>query len=387
MAMQTLLASHQVVEKLDQFQNLDFDKKQSSAPVVVVSAIMGSDKVLELVKQHDLKKMSGHDIVLFGADRQAAFSKILDTILSEITKGSSPVIFELFDRINKGVDEADLPNLEKSIEASLKVGMIQRLLEALKLSSVAKRVQNASVEIDKLMTSKSRSIVELTSTMQNDIKTEVDKLIQDSARLTALAKEYRDNIGIFDIYVRAGKQILANGQEDLAKMQKDAEFDPLLKEECKNFQQRLDLFHNQLVKLELILAKAPEELEAIRLGQGASYANIAEVSSSALSEMNDIKSALIRMATSHQNRTVQMMSTQRRSLRENLQQVGNNMLGEVAVSAAEAQGNNRLADAELLKKNAEQLKAISNKVLDATNANQLKFKQARLRLEEVKNLL
>lgn len=332
---------------------------------------------------------SEESLVLYGSERQKEISLALDRLLEEITKGNSPVLFELFTKLKKGIGETDIGELEVSIRESQKQKWYHALLDTLKLSSVAKRLESSSEHIGGLLTKKSKTLLELTQQMEKDLAVEVQKLIRDSKMMSNLAKEYRTNVIAFQDYVDLGKSLLAKAKE--AEQQKISAAtqsgDALQIEESKQFSQKVELFENRLLVLETIVQTAPAELEAIRLSQGASFSTIAETASSSLQEFSQIKSILIRLAAAHNIQSVQAINNERRKLRDSLQAHGVNTLQNVAVSAARAAGQNRLDDAQKLLDFTTKISDISAQVLEEGKQNKVRFEEARQKLSQAKTLL
>ncbi len=353
------------------------------------SVSVPNSQLTEKAKAFDLTVVDEQQVVLFGSDRQKAIGTALDGLLTEITKEQSPVLFELFRKLKKGVDEADIATVEAEIRKSMEKGFFSGLLDSMGMSSVAKRLEKANEKIGSMLTSKSKSLLDLTREMETQIQVEVAKLIANSRSLNALAEEFRKNVTEFGQYVEVGKIVLANAKNTLATKQAHAATTnaPLDIEEVKLFAQKVDLFETRLVTIETILQKAPAELEAIRLSQGASLATLGETANSALEEFNDIKSILIKLSVSHQIQSVQAINAERRQLRDKLQTHGTNLLGTVAVNAANAQGQNRVDDAKKLLEFATNVNSIAKKVEDEKKQNQVRFTEARANLLAVKKLI
>lgn len=345
--------------------------------------------IAQKAKQFDLSTVDEQAIVLYASDRQKEVGSALDGILAEITKEQSPVLFELFRQLKKGIEDTDLSAVEQKIRKSQETSIGGRLLQSIGLSSVAKRLEAANEEIGKLLTSKSKSLLDLTRDMETKLQAEVLRLISNSQQLNTLASTFRTNIGTFGEYVEVGKVVLANAKQTLAVKQAQAATTnaPLDIEAAKLFEQKVNLFETRLVTIETILQKAPAELEAIRLSQGASLATLGETANSALEEFNDIKSILIKLSVSHQIQSVQAINNERRALRDQLQSHGTNLLGQTAEAAARAQGENRVQDATKLLDFAKNLNTINAKVEAEKQQNQARFAQARASLMEVKKLV
>lgn len=354
------------------------------APVTPVNTA-----IAQKAKQFDLSTVDEQAIVLYASDRQKEVGSALDGILAEITKEQSPVLFELFRQLKKGIEDTDLSAVESKIRKSQETGFFGGILQSVGLSSVAKRLESANEEIGKLLTTKSTSLLALTRDMEDKLQKEVLRLISNSQQLNTLASTFRTNIGTFGEYVEVGKVVLANAKQTLVVKQAQAATTnaPLDIEAAKLFEQKVNLFETRLVTIETILQKAPAELEAIRLSQGASLATLGETANSALEEFNDIKSILIKLSVSHQIQSVQAINNQRRQLRDQLQSHGTNLLGQTAEAAARAQGENRVQDATKLLDFAKNLNTINAKVEAEKAQNQTRFAQARASLMEVKKLV
>lgn len=101
----------------------------------------------DAIRVFNLKEASGEQIVMFGNDRQKEFGTKLDAVLVELTKGTNPVLFQLFDRLSKGMKDVNIPELEKEITESQNTSLGGKLLQAFGLSSVAKRLEESNKRI------------------------------------------------------------------------------------------------------------------------------------------------------------------------------------------------------------------------------------------------
>jgi hypothetical protein len=339
----------------------------------------------KLVTEFDLVKVDGPDIVLFGVEPQRKIAAKLDEILQEITKGNSPVLFELFDKIKKGVDQADLPSLEKDIREAQNVPFAQRMLQKVGLAKAGAYLQKVTGELQKTLQAKSSSLLDLVKTTEGELQVKVQALVQDASKLSKLSLDFRQNFVDFDVYVDAGDQILALAKARLEEYKVKAQSGDILDvETAKNFEQKVDLFENRLITIKTAMAQAPAELQSISLSQGAALTTLGETATASLQEFNSIKSALIKLSVNLQNQSLQSINNQRRELRDKLAVYGNQTLENVAVGAAKAQGINRLEDAQKLLENATKLREISEKVAKEQQANKQRFAEAQQKLLQSK---
>jgi hypothetical protein len=337
----------------------------------------------------DLSEIPGEQIVLFGSERQKEFGTQLDAILVELTKGTNPVLFEMLNKLSKGVEEVNIAELEKEIRESNQVGILGKLAQMVGLSSAAGRLRKIDEKIGTMLKSKSTGLLQICEDMQKTTNTEVVKLINDSKRLYQLSQGLQDNIVEFKKYVDAGKIALESAKQDHQNKEALAlqSGDSMKIDEAKQLADKINLFENRIVVLETAVQKAPVNLEAIRIGLNASLSTLGETANSALEDFNDIKTDLIKMSVTHQIQTVQGLNEQRRKLKASLQAHSNTQLGEVALKAAQSQGLNRLEDATNLLESAKQLTDINTKMKTECEQNKQRWEQARTQLLEVKQLV
>lgn len=338
---------------------------------------------LSNVQPFRIAETPGQELVLFGNERQKEFGAKLDGVLVQLTKGTNPILFELFNQLSKGVEGVNIPELEKEITASTKVGPLGKLLMAVGLTNASKRLQKANARVGGMLKTKSTSLLKLCEDMQKTTETEVGNLINDTQKLQVLALELRQNVDVFREYVQCGHQMLASARSELAELKND----PSKSIEVKNLEDKINLFESRVVVLETVLQKAPTNLESIRIGMNASLATLGETANSALEDFNDIKTILIELSVTHQIQTVQSLNDQRRALKAGLSTHSKQQLQNVAVTAASAQGLNRLNDATQLMESAKSLAETNAKVKAEIEANKQRFADARATLSEIKTLM
>lgn len=348
-----------------------------------------SSAIAQLVASNSLVKMDDNKVVLFGVEKQKATAQALDGILVEVTKGNSPVLFELFKQLSKGVEEADLPALEAKIRDSLARKWWHSILDSVGLSSVAKRLEKANDKIGSMLTSKAATIKTITDRMEQDMQTQAQDLIAKGQQLNKLAAQFRRDIDEFTIISQAADQILAQGKIELQNRMAEATAsgDPLKVEDAKRFEQKVQLFESRSVVLHTILTRAPAELESIRLTQGAALTTLGEVAVGALAEFNQIKSTLIQLSTAHGIQSNQALTEERRKLAALLTSHGTNTLATVASNAAKSLGENRVRAANELLTFATNINTISKTVAEEHRQNKTRYEEARNKLGEVKKLL
>ena len=360
-----------------------------SANLNIVLSDTAKQQAVQIANSLPFTAMDEKQVVLFGQHLQKGLSEKMDVMLQEITKGNSPVLFELFRQLKKGINTANIGEIEAEIRKSINKGFFTNILESVGLSSVAGRMQKANAKINELITKKATTLRELIGEMENSIQTEANKLIDSTSRLHQLGDSYRGSVEEIGIYVEAGRVIYNEGLIEYNKQLEAAKNsqDPVQAEACKRFKQKLDMFQARVLVLETAYAKSPVEMEYIRLGEGASLTTLGETANTVLEEFNDIKSTLIKLSVIHQIQTVQIMNQERRELRKALQSHSNDLLEDVSVNAEKSKGIHRLEDAEQLLDIAKRIDTIYTKVEEENKNNQLRFAEARTKLVEAKAIV
>ena len=358
------------------------------ATVTVILPPEKAQAVTEMADRFSVLKAEPHTLITFGQEAISSFGARLDQILSQITNADSPVLFELFRTIRDGVNDADLKDLELSIREKLKGSFLERILTAIGLGDPAKRLKRVTDEVRGMLQSKAKSLGDLVKPMEKQIEEESGKLIAEVSRMSTLAQGYRDTIISLGVFVEAGRRILSQGEDDRARLTAEATSgDPLKIQEARDFAQKLDIFQNRVLVLETAYAKAPADLDSIGIARGAALATLADTVTSANAEFNDVKSILIRLHALFQMQSVQQMNAMRRELRASLQQYGLQVLDDVAVGAAKASGEARLADAELVLGTAKRLRSIADKVMAEGQRNKERYAAARSKLEQARQIV
>lgn len=358
---------------------------QLPVAVAVHLPVEWSQKVPEVVQKFNVPSLAGTQIVTFGQEPVSEFSRHLDEMLEQVTKADSPVLFELFRQISKGVKDMDLPSLEADIRKKLEGGWLTRLAHMVGLGSQASRLEAAAEEVRGLLKSKASSLLDLIRPMETQVTTESNKLIGEINRLGQQAAGYRDSILHLGVYVNAGREILAGAKQQLVGIEAAAQSsnDPMQVRDAKDFRTKVELFENRVLTLESAYAKAPVDLESIGIAQSAGLMTLADTISSSQVEFNDIKSALLRLNATFQIRSLQQLNSMRRELRADLQKYSLQQLETVAVDATRSATDAQLENAQLLLGVANTLGGISDKVDAERQKNVTKIAQTRELLKQV----
>lgn len=369
---------------LGNLPTLEVKTAQLVDPKVLGEAGMAA--VAKRVGEKRLSTMSTQELALWGSGRQKALGEKLDVLLTQVNRKDSPIIFELFDRVKKGVKEANLSEIEAAIRKSLDEPWYGPVLNFFGLGDKAKQIQEMQERFQQLISAKAKTLQELTSNMEADLEKEVYHLIEDGVRLEHQIGEFRTNVFEYAIDVVAGKKLLEDAQEDDKRMRREAEEtkDPLKAQAVRDFTRRYQSFQSRVLVLQEAYVDSPMTLEMLGGIQGAEMATLSETANSSLQDFNKIKSLLLMLTSLYKTKSLQAMNDQRRMIKQKLQQFAIELYDDVAVTAAKAQGDNRLEDAQIALSIATALENVGNKVQAAYRENNEKFAQAEQLLIQAK---
>lgn len=342
-----------------------------------------------IASQKSLFSFTESEVINYSSGIQSSISQQLDVILANITKGNSPVLFQLFQKLKRGMDDAKVEEVEEAIRKSLEKGVLNSFLDRVGLSSVSKRLQSSNEVINNLITKKSVSLKDLVAEMEKQVKEEATKLIEFTGNMKKAGQVFRDSIENAGVLAVAGRLLLEEAKteyDNKIALTKDNN-DPLLAETIQRMKQTMDLFEGQVIIMEILYVKSPQELEYIRLGEGAALTTLAETANTVLSEFIDIKSSLIKLAVMNQLQSLQTLNQERRNLRNQLKNHSYNLLEKLSIDAEKAKGINRLEDAENLLTISKRIDGLHDKLKTETQNNQTRFAEARTKLETVRKSL
>lgn len=366
-------------ENKSDFESL-LDKPIKSVPDIPQNPSL-SESVQKLVRDNALTlQTESEKAITFALDVEKKLADSLNSLLEVITKGQSPVVFEMFNRLSKGVKDVNIGELKETIEASQKQSGWKKLFG----QSIGKHLEEAHKKISDLLTSKSKSLLDLVKSMEIDAAKSAETVRSSVNTIKQLGENYRKLSQELYDYDLAAQEILKNGRVYLASL---PESNPIELQTKKSFEQLLDLFENRSIMIKQSLAEVPVQLDFVRASEGSGLVTLSESISGSVFEFNQIKTALIKISVSYNIGSLQTLSDERRKLRENLSKHGDDQLEKVAIKAAQMSSTNRLEDANLLLESAQRLSSLADKVKAEKEAASLRNKEALEKLEQAKKII
>lgn len=359
------------------------------APVVVVGpGAFDAGKIVLPPHRHadaqaalgklDIMTATPATIVALGSGAERNLHQTLDGFLSRLDKGNAAPVFALFDRLEKGVEDADLPSILKSVQ-STKPGLMALLLGAIRLKGPKKVAMEMYEAAAASIKSSTNTLTTEMQAMEGDLEKQLQKLLTEIEQIEALSRTYGDHFAEFAFEAAVAQAYVAKARGQVAAREQElsGSKDLIALGELRDLQNRLQLLESRALALEGTYTKLPTSALVIQQIRDAGVQTFQETLVTASSQFGDIKMTLLMIHGAFSVKSVQDLGARRAKLSDQLLAVQGQLMTQVVTSASNAAGDNRVAQAEHIKKAIEQAKAAQQIVLQARNLNAKKFENAR----------
>jgi len=312
------------------------------------------------------------DIAKLGSEAEVALHRTLGGFLDKIEKGEQPKIFTLVSRLGEAVDAQRLPALADEI-LNAKPSFMERLAGMFSKKALAKAMQRAFEEIRLRAAGKTMTLNDVLKAMETELADEQRRLEGELRTQEQLKESYREHFRQFGVVVAFMLAWLAQSRDEVqhaAAQGADAT-------ELRALNEKLQALESRTLALEGTLTRLPADQLTIRMLENAGIATLQETMTTASSRFASIKMTLLTIHGTLVTQGVQRLAEQGAALDANLLAVRSALMKDVVDKAANAPGDNRLAQAEGLKKIVADTKELVAIVDRAAENNQKKFQAAR----------
>ena len=332
------------------------------------------------VRSLSIRTMPLLQIAGLGADTEVALHKSLGAFLDRIDKGDSPQIFRLVSELSAAVKAEDLGGLADKILTG-KPDFFEGLLAKLSPKRLAASRDAMFENLRMMVSGKTRKLGSVLDKMEKEIEVEKGKAIDEARTLERLKENYQDRFRDFALASVFLSTLVAKARGEFAAIQAaEAAGRNDSNLSVQEAQDKLQAIESRALAIEGVFTKLPAEQLVIRQVQTATIQTVQEVTTTTAARFASIKMTLLTLHGAMSVQNLQRVAQQGADLDQNLAAVRNRLVTSVVTSAANAPGDNRLAQAEQLRevvKNTEQLQIVVEK---ARVDNAAKFEQARAML-------
>jgi hypothetical protein len=336
---------------------------------------LSADQVQQIRSQlasSSLAAISQMDIAKVGSEAEAELHHTLGSFLDRIEKGEQPRIFTLVKRLSEAVDEQQLPALADEI-LNAKPTLWERIVGAFSRKSLSRALQRAYEEIRLRAAGKTRTLNDLMKGMERELEQEQRRLEGELRAQEELKESYRQHFVNFAVVVAFMTSWLDKARTEVQQAIA-AGADTATQRALAD---KLQALESRTIALENTLTRLPSDQLTIRMLENAGLATLQETTTTASGRFASIKMTLLTIHGALVTQGVQRLAEQGAALDANLLAVRSTLMKDVVGKAANAPGDNRLAEANGLKKIVAETRELVQIVDNAAQANRQKFDAAR----------
>lgn len=332
------------------------------------------------VDKFDFEAIPAQHIASLGQEPTVALNRVLDSFLDRVNKAENPQIFKLVDTLADEIAKERIGELADQI-LSAKPSVMNRIMGVFSKKALQRGMDTAYEELGRVARNKSKSLSDVVSTMEKKLQLEMNKLNEELRVMDTLKGEYRKAFVSFAEEVVFLHNALNKAQAQMPALLAAADKDVIRQQELQDKLQNLE---SVALSREAMMTRMPAEQLIIRQLQNAGVSTLQELSVTMGDRFASIRMTLLGIHGANLVRGVQRLGQANANLDSQLQEARAKLMGVVVTTAANAPGDNRLQQANELKRVVADTQALQNIVEAARDTNKAKFDEARTTMAAVR---
>ena len=326
----------------------------------------------------DFAQMPAGDVVKLGFEAEQALQRTLDGFLSRLDKNTASALFALFGRLEEGVEDAKLPEILDKIQNGEKPGFLASLAGRLRGRRPEEIAQEFLAEIGELITGRTKTLADQMTRLEGELNGQMQKLTGELQSLDALKKGYSAHFAEFTVAAGVARAFLEKARAFVKAEEGQLNAaDPVAQARLLELRDKLQLLESRALALEGTYTRLPADQLVIQQIEQAGVATLQETATTAASRFASIKMTLLSIQGAFAVKSVQQLAGRQAKLDQQLTDLRGRALKDVAVTAATAPGENRLAQANQIEQIIATTAEIHDLVAAAKKSTEEKFEQAR----------
>ena len=336
----------------------------------------------------DFSTIAPGDIVKLGLDAERSLQETLDGFLSRLDKNTAAKLFDLFGRLEKGVEDAQLPDLLKRIQEGEKPGFFSGMMARLRGKSPEDLFKEFMDEVGALVAGRTQTLADQMRRLESELNTEMQTLFAELQQLDRLKGAYSRHFGDFTVSAAAARAFLERAKAYVEAERTQANpADVVAQARLRELDDKVRLLESRALALEGTYTRLPADKMVIQQIEQAGVATLQETATTLASRFASIKMTLLSLHGAFAVKSVQQLSQRQARMDAQLAQLRSATLKDVAVTAAATPGDNRLAQAQQIESIVASTKEIHGLVEQAKRQTDEKFVQARQKFADARREL
>ena len=326
----------------------------------------------------DFATMRSSEIVKIGLDAEQALQRTLDGFLARLDRNTAAQVFALFGRLEKGVEDANLPEILEKVQNGEKPGIIGSLLARLRGKRPEQLAEELLAAIGALITGRTKTLADQMTKLEGELSTEMQKLFGELQALDGLKNSYRVHFDEFTVAAGLARALLDKARKKVEEEEAALNpSDPVAQSRMLELKNKLGLLESRALALEGTYTRLPADQMVIQQIEQAGIATLQETATTVASRFASIKMTLLSIHGAFAVKSVQQMAGRQAKLDRQLTELRGRALKDVAVTAALAPGENRVAQAQQIERIIASTKEIHELVAAAKRTTSENFELAR----------
>ncbi|MBI2770438.1 MAG: hypothetical protein HYX47_12505 [Burkholderiales bacterium] len=356
------------------------DPLETGAIVLRPEQVLQAEQALAAL---DFAAVPSGDIIKIGLGAEQALQKTLDGFLARLDKKTASKVFALFGRLEKGVDDAKLPEILDKIQKGEDPGFFAGLFAKLTGRKPEEAFREFMQEVGELISSRTQTLADEMGRLEGELSKEMKTLFGELQALETLKQSYGTHFASFTVDAAVARAFLEKARKYLA--QQTAAADPAdvsALARLRELQDKLRLLESRALALEGTYTRLPADQMVIQQIEAAGIATLQETATTVSSRFASIKMTLLAIHGAFAVKSVQQIAERQARLDQQLTQLRGQATKDVAVAAAKAPGDNRVAQAQQIAAIITQTREIHELVEAAKQESEAKFETARQMFEQ-----
>lgn len=331
----------------------------------------------------DFADVPSGDIIKIGLGAEQALQKTLDGFLARLDKKTASKVFALFGRLEKGVEDAKLPEILEKIQKGEEPGFFAGLFAKVTGRKPEEAFREFMQEVGDLISSRTQTLADEMGRLEGELSKEMKTLFGELQALESLKQSYGTHFASFTVDAAVARAFLEKARQYVA--QQTAAADPAdvsAHARLRELQDKLRLLESRALALEGTYTRLPADQMVIQQIEAAGIATLQETATTVSSRFASIKMTLLAIHGAFAVKSVQQIAERQARLDQQLTQLRGQATKDVAIAAAKAPGDNRVAQAQQIAAIITQTREIHELVETAKQETEAKFETARQMFEK-----
>jgi len=357
----------------------------AAAPLNTGAIVLRPDQAVQAqaaLAALDFETIAPADIVTIGTGAEQNLSRTLDGFLARLDKRTAAKVFDLFGRLQKGVDDANLPEILDKVQKGEQRGFLAGLLNTVVNKLTGRSADDVARELmdqlTELITGRTRTLATEMQRLEGELGREMQALSGELKTMEQLRLKYGEHFGEFTLDAAVARAFVDKASAHVQAQAAAADpADVVAQAKVRALEEKLRLLESRALALEGTYTRLPADQLVIQQVEGAGVATLQETATTLAARLASIKMTLLSIQGAFAVKAVQQLSARQARLDEQLTKVRAQALKDVAVSAARAPGDNRLAQARQIEAVIASTREIDQLVRTARQETDQKFDTAR----------